>query len=158
MVEANQLVIRVAELMIDHVIDVLKAVHGTHTLSSGEQAFWELGIKGQGAKDNAYKKQQGDPPGERLPKEAYLDILDLKDIIQQPDNWPHFEAVFNNATPGEKKGKKYYTSWIAQFNELRRIPAHKSALRTYSEDDFDFLEWLRSEGLRKLEGAVVSDG
>lgn len=157
-VEANQLVIHVAELMINHVIDVLKAVHGTHTLSSGEQAFWELGIKGQRAKDNAYKKQQDDPPGERLPKEAYLDILDLKDIIQQPDNWSHFEAVFNNAATGEKKGKKYYTSWIAHFNELRRIPAHKSALRTYSEEDFEFLDWLRSEALRKLEAAVASDG
>ena len=38
-----------------------------------------------------------------------------------------------------------YEPTLAKFNELRRIPAHKNALRTYSEEDFEYLDWLRSE-------------
>jgi hypothetical protein len=53
--------------------------------------------------------------------------------------------------PDERKGKKYYTSWIVKYNDLRKIAAHKSALRTYSEDDLEFLDWLRSEVMAKLE-------
>ncbi len=58
---------------------MFEKVHGTHLMSSGDPAYWELGIESRRAKDNAYKKQQEDPPGpKRLPREAYLDILDIK--------------------------------------------------------------------------------
>lgn len=150
--EADHLIINLTNDITNHVIKVLKSIHGTHLMSSGDAAYWELGIESRRAKDNAYKKQQEDPPGpKRLPREAYLDILDIKDIIQQENNWLHFEPVFNIPLEGEKKGRKYYTSWLAKFNELRRVPAHKSALRTYSEDDFVFLDFIRSEFYSKLE-------
>ncbi|OPX99389.1 MAG: hypothetical protein A4E58_00303 [Syntrophorhabdus sp. PtaB.Bin006] len=149
--DADQLIIKLTNDITNYVIKVLKAVHGTHVMQSGDMAYWELGIESRRAKDNAYKKQQEDPILKRLPKEAYLDILDIKDIVQQSNNWLHFEPVFNIPMEGEKKGKKYYTQWIVVFNELRRIPAHKSSLRTYSEDDFNFLDWLRTEFYDRLE-------
>jgi len=150
--EADHLIIKLTNDITNYVISVLKKIHGTHQMPSGDPAYWELGIESRRAKDNAYKKQQEDPPGpKRLPREAYLDILDIKDIIQQEGNWMHFEPVFNIPIEGEKKGKKYYTSWIAKFNELRRIPAHKSALRTYSEDDFSFLDLIGTEFYSRLE-------
>ena len=43
--------------------------------------------------------------------------------------------------PGEK-GKTYYLDWMDKFNELRRIPAHPSAQRPYTQDDYEFLDWL----------------
>lgn len=150
--EADHIIINLTNDINNHVITVLKKIHGTHHMSSGDPAYWELGIESRRAKDNAYKKQQEDPPGpKRLPREAYLDILDIKDIIQQDNNWIHFENVFSIPIEGEKKGKKYYTSWLAQFNELRRIPAHKSSLRTYSEEDFAFLDYIKSEFYGRLD-------
>ena len=149
--EADRLIIKLTNDISNYVIDVLKQRYGKHRVASGDQAFWELGINNQGAKRKAHNNQQEDPPEKRLPKEAYLNIIDLKEIIQQDKNWIHFKAVFNIPLEGENKGKKYYTSWIVKFNELRRIPAHKSALRTYKEEDFSFLDFIRSEFYAKLE-------
>lgn len=150
--EADQLIINLTKDLTDYVISTLKSIHGTHLMPSGDAAYWELGIESRRARDNAYKKQQEAPPGpKRLPKEAYLDIMDIKEVIEQKNNWLHFESVFNIPMIDENKGKKYYTSWIAKFNELRRIPAHKSALRIYSEEDFEFLDWLRVEFYDRLE-------
>lgn len=150
--EADHLIINLTNHINNYAISILKKVHGTHQMSSGDAAYWELGIESRRAKDNAYRKQQEDPPGpKRLPREAYLDIIDIKEIIQQENNWIHFESVFNIPLQGEKKGRKYYTTWLVQFNELRRIPAHKSALRTYSEDDFNFLDYIRSEFYGRLK-------
>ena len=42
--EANKDIMAASELMTDVVIKTLKAVHGTHTLDSGDPAYWELGI------------------------------------------------------------------------------------------------------------------
>ena len=150
--DADHTIINLTKDITNYVVDVLKKIHGTHLMPSGDAAYWELGIESRRAKDGAYKKQQEDPPGpKRLPREAYLDILDIKEIIQQEKNWIHFSPVFNIPMRGEKRGKKYYTSWLARFNELRRIPAHKSALRTYTEEDYEFLEYLRTEFYGRLE-------
>jgi len=150
--DADFMVINLTQLITDYVIDVLKKVYGTHSMPSGDHAYWELGIQSKAAKERAYKKQQEDPPGEkRLLREAYIDILDLKGIIEQKNNWMHFEPVFNLQMVDEKSGKKYYTSWMTKFNEIRRIPAHKSKLRIYSEEDFEFLDWLNSEINRRME-------
>lgn len=143
---ANKTVIDIAEFLTDYVILILKQVYGTHQTHTGDQAYWELGIKNPRIKQKAYAKQQEEEDvDKRLPKEAYLDIMDLKAIVEHKDNWPHFQSVFNIPKPGEKGGKKFYTSWMADFNELRRIPAHKSSLRTYSDQDLEFLDWLETE-------------
>ncbi len=149
--EADQFIINLTNDITNYVIDVLKKVHGTHRMKSGELAYWEIGIENKNVKEKAYKKQQDDPASNRLPKEAYIDIVDIQTIIQQKNNWIHFEPVFNIPLEDEKNGKKYYTTWIEVFNKLRRIPAHKSALRVYSDDDFAFLDYLRSEFYSKLE-------
>jgi hypothetical protein len=47
--------------------------------------------------------------------------------------------------PGETNGKKYYTGWIGKFNDIRKIAAHKNALRTYNDADLEFIDWLRTE-------------
>lgn len=149
--EADQLIIKLTSDITNYVVDVLKKVHGIHRMPSGDQAYWELGIENKSAKEKAYKKQQEDPPNKRLPKEAYLDIVDIKAIIQQQNNWLHFESIFNIPLENERKGRKYYTEWLTVFNDLRRIPAHKSALRVYSDDDFNFLDYIRSEFYSRLE-------
>src|SRR5690606_20286362 len=51
--EANSFVLSLSELLTNHVIDTLKAIHGTHPLASGDPAFWEVGIESRRVKDNA---------------------------------------------------------------------------------------------------------
>jgi len=150
--QANTDIMYLSELLTDVVIRTLKAVHGTQTLESGEPAYWEVGISKAAIKDKAHKRQQEEPLERRKRKEAYLDLIDMKDIVEQPNNWPHFQTVLAFASPGEKKGGKF-TSWIARFNDVRKIAAHKNSLRTYTDDDLQFLDWLRTEVQPSLEAA-----
>jgi len=150
--DANSFIMQVSEAMTNCVIEILKRVHGTHHLASGDPAFWDIGIESRRVKDRAYAKQQEDRQDRRKPKEAYFDVVDLIEIIKQPNNWSHFEHIFNLPRPNEKKGsKKYFLDWMQEFNELRKIAAHKNALRTYSDEDLEFLDWLRGELTPRLE-------
>jgi len=142
--EVNQFLMKLAERLTDCVIDTLKKVHGTHRLASDEQAFWEIGVESERIRKNAFEAQQRDK-ARRKPKEAYLNIVDLAEIVKQQNNWDHFEHVFKNARPDERAGQKYYIGWINTFNELRNIAAHKNQLKTYTDDDLEFVEWLRTE-------------
>ncbi|MFZ5812002.1 MAG: DGQHR domain-containing protein [Thermodesulfobacteriota bacterium] len=147
-------IIKLTEDITDYVIANLKRIYGEHVLPSGEKAYWANGIKSRPAKEKAFKKQQDYEPDEQLPKEAYLDLIDLKDIVQQKDNWPYFESVFNIPMNDQPRGNKYYTKWLDKFNELRRTPGHKSSLRVYSEDNYEFIDWLKKEFYLRLESAT----
>jgi DNA sulfur modification protein DndB len=142
---ANQQVIEIDRGLRDYVFRVLKRVHGEHEIpTSGEKAYWDEGIESGKIKAEAYSRQQQDPASERRPKEAYVNTIELKQIVRQSNNWSYFKDNLNIPLPGEK-GKVYYLDWMDRFNQLRRIPAHPSSLRPYTKEDFEFLEWLREE-------------
>ena len=147
--EVNVFILKMAERLTNYVIDTLKAIHGTHHLQSGAQAFWEIGVESKRVRENAFRKQQDDKE-RRKSIEAYLDVVDLIEIVKQKNNWDHFENVFNNAGVSDRKGKKYYLDWIQDFNELRKIAAHKNQIRTYTEEDLVFAAWLHDEVSPKL--------
>lgn len=142
--EVNQFLMKLSERLTNYVIDTLKKVHGIHRLPSDERAFWEIGVESERIRTNAFQAQQKDKKRTK-PKEAYLNIVDLAEIVKQQNNWTHFEHVFMNPRPGERAGQKYYLGWIDTFNELRNIAAHKNQLKTYTDDDLEFVEWLRYE-------------
>ena len=56
----------------------------------------------------------------RHPKEAYLDFIDLKKLIQ--DNWKLFEKPLRFA--GCEGGKDKSLAWMDKLNELRRFVGH----------------------------------
>ena len=147
--EVNQFLMKLSERLTNYVIDTLKAVHGAHRLSSDEPAYWEKGVESERIRRNAFDKQQKDK-SRRKPKEAYLDIIDLMEIVKQKNNWLHFEHVFKNPRPDERTGQKYYIGWMNTFNELRNIAAHKNQFKTYSDVDLEFVEWLRTEVSQKV--------
>ncbi len=148
--EARSFVMQLSEKMVDTVIATLERVHGKKQLDSGDPVFWEVGIEHRRIRENAYKKQQDDSADRRKPKWAYLDIIDLPDILKQKNNWAYFEPIFSLPMQGEK-GKKYYLDWVYKFNDLRKIAAHPSKMRTFNDDDLDFLDWLRVELASKLD-------
>lgn len=145
-------VIELSSRLMDYVFGRLKEVYGDQKLRSGEDAYWAEGIESNQIKESAYKKQLADPADRRRPMFAYLELLDLMKIVRQKNNWEHFEHVFNVPLPGEK-GKTYYLDWMEKFNALRRIPAHSSSMRIYDEEDYQFIEWLKSEVYPRLESA-----
>lgn len=151
--EAKIFVMQLSEKMVDCVIQTLKRVHGEKNLDSGDPVFWEVGVDNRRVRENAYKKQQDDAPDRRRKKWAYLDIIDLPDIMKQPNNWSHFEHIFNLPMTGAK-GKKYYLEWVFKFNDLRKIAAHPSNMRTFTDDDLEFLDWLRSELMPKIDSEL----
>jgi hypothetical protein len=126
------------------VIETLKKIHGVHELPSGEKAYWQLGIENSDIKQAAYKKQQTTSVAKRSPKEAYIDLIDFDKIIRQQSNWPSFETIFSIPMPDEK-GKKYYLGWLERLNEVRRNAAHKNPYRQYSDDDIDFVAWIKGQ-------------
>lgn len=142
--DVNRFLMKFSERLTNYVIDTLKEVHGTERLQSGEEKFWDVGVQNPKVREKAYKKQQDDDPARRKQKEAYLDIVDLEIIVKQKNNWEYFKDVFNNARKDDHKGRAYYLEWIAQYNELRKIAAHPNQYRTYSEEDLEFVDWLRT--------------
>ena len=140
--QAHFEVIQLNALMMDYVLQKLKAIHGTHILPSGEQAYWTFGVEKKEYKTKAYGRMQEDPPEQRKEMFAYLDILDLMGIVKQKNNWPHFKDVFHLRMPGENKGNAYHLKWLTEFNELRRISAHSSSMRFYDEKQYELLTWL----------------
>ena len=147
--DINQFLIKLSERLTNYVINTLKEIHGVRRLSSDEPAYWELGVESERIRKNAYAKQQKDKE-RRKPKEAYLDIVDLVEIVRQKNNWAHFEHVFKNPRPNDRKGQKYYLNWMNTFNELRNIAAHPNQLKTYTDEDIEFVEWLRTDVSPKL--------
>lgn len=150
--QTHQDVIKLSQDISDYVIYKLKEKYGTGEDESGEKAWWELGIESQKAKENAYKRYLEGLKDKKLPKEAYLDILDYRDIVRQKSNWPTFESVFNIPLPNEK-GKTYYLDWMERFNKIRRIPAHASGVRGYDEDDYAFMRHIKAEFYNRLKSS-----
>jgi DGQHR domain-containing protein len=135
-------VIALSKDILDTVIAILKNVYGESVGATGEKAYWREGIESRKTKAAAYAKQLDDKS--QQPIEAFLDIVDLKEIVRSKTNWPHFQSIFNIQLPDERGGKHQYIDWMDRFNELRRIPAHPSGTRTYSEDDYEFLKLVRA--------------
>jgi len=148
--ETTAKILKITELMHNDVISTIKSVHGDQILESGEPAYWDKGVQNKEVRKRAYEKQQDEPEDRRQRKEAYLDTIHLKSIIEQDNNWPHFQGTYNFPMQGEKKGKKHYTGWIGNLNELRKIAAHKNALREYKDDDVEFVSSLASNLLPKF--------
>ncbi|GFZ86286.1 hypothetical protein RLOatenuis_6510 [Rickettsiales bacterium] len=53
--------------------------------------------------------------------------------------------------PEEQKDKKYCAGRIGKFNDLRKIAAHPSSLRTYTDEELEFVDRLNSELIPKLD-------
>ena len=140
------------------VIEKLKDIYGTDELPSGEKKFWELGISDVDIKSATYKAQQQVKVDKRAPKEAYLTILQYRNIIRQKGNWEYLKPIFDIPRPGENpKGKEYHLDWMETFNEIRNTASHSSDYRGFAVEDFVFLTWIKSElyGRCELAGLVL---
>lgn len=130
------------------VFKVLKNHYGVTQGRSRQAAFWEKGVESAKVKEIAHKRMIED--GSKLPEEAYLDVIHLKDIITQKNNWPLFEPVCNIPHLGEK-GRAVNVKWLDRLNEIRRVSAHPSEMRVYEEADYEFMKSVPPQFYQRLE-------
>lgn len=116
-------------------------------------AYWEKGISDNGIKADAYKRSLDTDADERLTLESYLEVVEMKKIVESKDNWPRFKNVFNIPEPGER-GIAKNTKWMVRINELRRIPAHPSRERHYKVEDFEYIEFVYNTLVERLQEAA----
>jgi DGQHR domain-containing protein len=150
--QTNQDVIQLSQDITDYVFKTLKDKYGTAAGKSGQPSFLEKGVESQKIKQEAYSRMLQD--GSKLPMEAYVDLLGIKEIVTQKSNWPFFESVFNIPMKGETKGKHHYVGWLGRFNEIRRVPAHASGIRTYEEQDYEDLKHIKYEFYKRRNAAL----
>lgn len=145
----NQLKSIVSEMR-DYIFDVFKAVYGEK-----RGAYWEQGVTDKTIKAAAYARSLDSEIDERLSLESYLEVVEMKKIVEKAQNWPRFKAVFNIAEAGEK-GLAKNLKWMDRINELRRIPAHPSRERHYKVEDFDYIDYIYGELTRRIAEAQAS--
>lgn len=124
-----------------HVIAVLNQTYGSR--------YYTTGIPQKEIRMKGLERQQDVDPDEQLDPITYLDVVDLKKIVEHKDNWPHFEPTMNIKLPTDRKGNAKNLSWFDTLNEIRRIMAHP-ANRNYKETHYDFLNFIETELDRKL--------
>ena len=92
---------------------------------------------------------------DRLPLETYLEVVEMKKIVENRANWPLFKEVFNIPEPGEK-GLAKNLKWMERINELRRIPAHPARERKYKVDDFLYIDLVHDDLMRRIKEAQAN--
>ncbi len=130
-----------------YLFEVFRAVHG-----EDKGAYWEKGVTDKTLKADAYKRSLEYDVEERLPLETYLEVVEMKKIIENRQNWPMFKGVFNIPEPGEK-GLAKNLKWMERINELRRIPAHPAKERHYKVEDFQYIDFIHAELMNRLKEA-----
>ena len=106
--------------------------------------FFEKGIKNKDIKIKAYSKRADTDPDGTTPLETYLDVIELKKIVETNENWPHFKDVLNIPLPSQQKGLTKYVKWLDDFNDVRKIYAHPFN-RSYSDTDIELLTLVEQE-------------
>lgn len=127
-----------------HIFSVFKALYG-----SKESEYWEKGIMDKNIKFEAYKKSLDHEIEDRLPLENYLDFIQYKKVVEAREHWPYFKPAFDIPEAGDK-GRAKNISWMEKINELRRIPAHATADRTYKLEDFDYINFIHELLVKNL--------
>ena len=113
------------------VVDRLQAIYGAH--------FFDKGISSKDIKLKCHQKRMEEEPGDGAGgPERYLDFLDLRRIIEQKENWPYFEDIFNIKLSDQKKGLAKYIQWFDAINRIRRVSAHPYQ-RAYSKADLEII-------------------
>jgi hypothetical protein len=130
-----------------YIFDVFRAIHGEE-----KGAYWEKGISDKSLKSEAYKRSLDYDVDDRLPLETYLEVVEMKKIVENKQNWPLFKNVFNVPEP-DVKGLSKNVKWMDRINELRRIPAHPAMERHYKVDDFQYIDFIHSELMKRLKEA-----
>jgi len=133
--------------MRNYIFSVLRRVHGEKN-----NAYWERGVSDKGVKEAAYGRSLDTDVDDRLPLETYLEVVEMKKIVESKENWNLLKPIFNIPEPNEK-GLAKNLKWMLRVNELRRIPAHPARERKYKVENFEYIDFIDDEFTRRLRTA-----
>jgi DGQHR domain-containing protein len=131
----------------EYIFDVFRTIH--------KDLYWDKGVTDKAVKTAAYTRSLDTEVEERLPLETYLEVVEMKKIVENRINWPLFKEVFNIPEPGEK-GFAKNLKWMERINELRRIPAHPARERKYKVEDFQYIDFIHDELMRRVREAQAN--
>jgi DGQHR domain-containing protein len=131
-----------------YIFDVFRTIHG-------EELYWEKGISDKTIKTAAYEISLDTDVSERLPLETYLEVVQMKKIVENRTNWALFKDVFNIPELGEK-GLAKNLKWMERINELRRIPAHPARERKYKVEDFQYIDFIHDALMKRIKEAQAN--
>ncbi len=97
--------------LFEWLLSTLKAAHG--------ERWWTEGVP-EPVRVQCVTRREQEGEGERLPSEAYLLLIDIKDIVKK--NWAICGGLMEGIS-GEQ-GKDKATKWITDLNEVRKLWAH----------------------------------
>ncbi len=128
-----------------HVITVLKTAYaGDH---------FDKGIPQKDIKLSAMNKKYEDGDGQ-MPAENYLDVIDLKKIVEHQQNWDLFKESMDIKLVDDRKGQAKYVKWLERLNEVRRFHHIHLAARTKSLIWTSSIIWMNSSVLGMCELTV----
>jgi DNA sulfur modification protein DndB len=145
---ADRQIRQLIEEMLKYIFSVFRKIYG-----EDKDMYWDRGVSDKSIKADAYKKSLEDEVEDRMPLENYLDVIDLKKIVEHKQNWQLFKPVFNIPEPDEK-GYAKNIKWMERVNELRRVSAHPSDKRHYKIEDFGYIDFVHSEFFKRLYAAI----
>lgn len=133
--KANILINDIVQRVHNHIIQSLKNAYGAN--------FFDVGIPQKEIKLKAQERKYDDKE-KQMPPETYLDVIDLKKIVEHANNWELFKETMNIKLDSERKGLAKYLKWFDFLNEIRRVSAHPFG-RSYKDADLDFLEFINEQ-------------
>jgi len=136
--------------MRNYIFEVFRTIYGEKN-----NAYWERGVTDRGVKEAAYGRSLEYDIDDRLPLEAYLEVVEMKKIVENKTNWPLFKAAFNIPEEGEK-GQAKNLKWMIRVNELRRIAAHPARDRKNKIEDFEYIDFIHEALLTRLKAAQAN--
>jgi DNA sulfur modification protein DndB len=136
--------------MREYIFTVFRAIH-----VEKKDLYWDKGITDKGIKAAAYERSLDVETDDRLPLETYLEVVEMKKIVENKANWPLFKQVFNIPEIGEK-GFAKNVKWMDRINELRRIPAHPARERKYKVEDFEYIGFIHGELMNRIKEAQAN--
>lgn len=144
-INADQQVQQIEIMVQKHIFAVFRRMYG-----EAKSAYWEKGVLNKDVKLKAYTKWLDVDEDTRLPVEAYLDFIEYKKIVEHKDRWHIFQSVMD-VPLDRNKGKAKNVEWMDKFNEIRRVPSHRTEHRAYKSEDFEILELIFGTLKRRID-------
>ena len=73
---------------------------------SSEELYWEKGITDKAVKDRRIQRSLDADVEERLPLETYLEVVEMKKIVENRQNWHLFKDSLQHPGAGREGTRK----------------------------------------------------
>lgn len=124
---AGEIFAQIEVQVFEWVLSLLKAGLG--------ESWWTDGIP-EAVRIQCATRREQEGGSERIPLEAYLTLIDFRDIVRK--NWKYCSSAMERISTIQ--GKDNATQWIVELNEMRKLWAHPIKQRFFPVEPAQFLK------------------